>query len=96
MARANSLLTEEDIKAGIESYTGYPVCDVKRVHDPKVAGSMAIRCKIAPGRASSGEQLDFLIGGDAPALKTPEDIAEHLEECEFETWPPRSGGLRFF
>ena len=91
MARANDLVSTGLIKRGIELYTGRFVDAVKRVADPAVAGSMALRAVYR-----DGTHADFLISADAPHMKIPEDVVAALEECEFETWPPRSGKPKFF
>ena len=80
------------IQQGIELYTGRKVDAVKRVADPAVAGSMALRATFV----GSDEHVDFLISADAPHMKTPADVEAALEECEFEAWPPRSGKPKFF
>lgn len=82
--------------AGIESYTGKKVTDINVILDPKVSRTFAMRVTIE----GHSYPLDMLIvGGNMEtgiAEATPEVIAENLEECEFETWPPKSGSLKFF
>ena len=84
------------LKAGIEAYTGKKVTDIKVVEDPKVEYTFAIRSVVE----EFDHPIDFIIVGqnlDVPISKaTPEVIADNLEECEFKTWPPASGTLKFF
>jgi len=96
MARANSLISDEVLHAGIEHYTGHKVRGLERYDDPRVAGCIALRCTVLEGEPDGGTVLQFFISGNAPVLKTKEDVSVNLEEAEFETWPPRSGKLKFF
>ncbi len=81
----------ELLKSGIETYTGRPVMDLKRHDDPVVEGAVALRATM-----KGGETIDFLVSANVGELKTPDSVADVLEECEFTTWPPRSGRPRFF
>jgi hypothetical protein len=83
------------LKAGIETYTGKTVTDIKVVEDPKVSYTFAIRANLE-GR---DYPIDFLIVGQnmekSISNTSPDDIAENLEECDFKEWPPKSGALKF-
>ncbi len=89
------LKRDDSLKAGIEFYTGREVERLSVVEDPQVSYTFAMRA-----RMKDGASIDFLIVGstlDHGIAKTgPGGIADALEECEFETWPPASGRLRFF
>ena len=77
------------LKSGIECYTGFHVKRVSVIEDPLVMDTYAIRC------FKGKMKLDFLIVGFKGSM-TKEEIAENLEECEFEDFPPESQGLKFF
>lgn len=91
MARSNDRVNDDLLKRGIQEYCGDEVETLKREPDPQVPGAMALHAVLA-----KGGYLQFLIAGDAPELRTPEDVALALEECDFGQWPPRTGGPRFF
>lgn len=77
------------LKSGIEYYSGKHAKEIFVVEDPKVEGTYAIRCEL------SGIKVDFLIISFNRSM-TKEEIAENLEECEFESFPPESKSLKFF
>jgi len=77
------------LKAGVEYYLCKHLKEIKVVEDPKVANTYAIRCKFGK------EQVDFLIEGFRKSMDN-EEISDNLEECEFESFPPESGSLKFF
>ena len=77
------------LKSGIEYYSDSRVKKVSVVEDPQVIDTYAIRCYIGKMK------LDFLIIGFRQSM-TKEEIADNLEECEFESFPPDSEGLKFF
>lgn len=77
------------LKSGIEYYSGSRVKKVSVVEDPQVMDTYAIRCYIGKMK------LDFLIVGFNQSM-TKEEIADNLEECEFESFPPESEALKFF
>ena len=85
MASLNSVF-----KASIESYSGDRVKTLKVYPDPQVMGTYAIRTSF-----ETGEVQDGLICHYNPAWSVDE-TAGNLEECEYESWPPKSGGLKFF
>ena len=89
------LLEDEHIisalKSGVESYLGMRVKNISVVEDPLVTGTYAIRCYKGRGRM----KLDFLIVAFTGSM-TKEEITDNLEECEFESFPPESEGLKFF
>ena len=80
----------KDLTLAIRNYSGAIPTNVRLSPDPKVKGTYAIRCN-GPKNAI----WDFLIT-QLPEKKTIEEIADHLEECEFEVWPPLSRGLQFY
>lgn len=86
----------DSLKAGIETYTGKKVTDIRVTEDPKVSYTFAIRATIE-GR---DYPLDMLIVGQnletSIASSSAEVIADNLEECDFKEWPPKSGALKFF
>lgn len=99
MARHNGLIKNELLTAGIEEYTGRVVKSIERHDDPQVVGSIAIRATLHRDVTSMGDVdavVDFLISAQAPALITTEDVASHLEEAEYTSWPPTSGKISFF
>ena len=75
---------------GIEEYTGKTVEKLKTYRDPKVNGTYALKAIM-----NDNKVLDFLICGGYVEEWTPECISDNLEECEFESWPPKSGSLQF-
>ena len=77
------------LKSGIEYYSDSRVKKVSVVEDPLVIDTYAIRCYIGKMK------LDFLIVGFNRSM-TKKEIADNLEECEFESFPPDSEGLKFF
>lgn len=77
------------VKSGIEYYCGKQVKKISIVEDPLVADTYAIRCYIGKMK------LDLLIVGFKQSM-TKNEIADNLEECEFEFFPPKSGRLKFF
>ena len=77
------------LKSGIEYYSDMKVKKISIVEDPLVMDTYAIRCIIGKIK------LDFLIVGLKPNM-TKEEIADNLEECEFEEFPPESNGLKSF
>lgn len=72
-------------KRAITEYTGEAPASVQVHPDPKVEGSYAARA-----RFKDGDKVDFLVAAGSPVS------ADGLEEVTFETWPPRSGNLKFF
>jgi hypothetical protein len=87
------LLEDEHIistlKSAIEYYSGSLVKKVSVVEDPQVVDTYTIRCYIGKMK------LDFLIVGFNQFM-TKKEIADNLEECKFESFPPDSEGLKFF
>lgn len=85
----------DKLKAGIEEYTGRKAKSIQVFADPKVAGTYAARAEM-----EKGDTIDFLVvGRDLPsgwAKATPEEVAELVEESQFEQWPPKVGAPRFF
>jgi len=91
MARANCILTDDQLKMGIEIYTEASVSSFERHDDVRVAGAIALRATL-----DYGAHVEFLIDANAPALMTPDDVADALQEVEFTEWPPAPGKLKFF
>lgn len=84
----NKKLTDA-IKAGIQEYTDRKVVSLK-FHEDSV-GAIAIRAELEEDRS-----LDFLIASfDVEKCKDATSTANHLEECEFKTWPPQESGPKF-
>ena len=86
---------KDSLKAGIETYSGRKVNDIKLFADPVVAGTYAIRATF-----KDRTRNDFLVIGshmEKPIAKSsPDEVAEYLEEIECETWPPAVGEMKFF
>ena len=80
---------KDQCKKAVEEYTGVKVKAIEVVRDPQVAGCVAMKCTME--KKINGEQ-------DLYFLKTHSDpiTSETLEEAEFESWPPKSGQLKFF
>jgi len=78
-------------KKAIEQYSGHKVKTIKLYPDPQVEGTYAIRTKV------EGEEghLDWLICHYRSDWSI-DKIEHELEECEYESWPPVSGSLKFF
>ena len=90
--KTNLLKDKEIISAlenGIGYYSGKQVKKIFVVEDPQVTNTYAIRCNI------DKTKLDFLIIRFKQSM-TKEEIADNLEECEFDSFPPESGSLKFF
>lgn len=81
---------EELIKAGIKDYAGVECTDVKIYPDPKVDYTYAVRATLEDQK----EPFDCLFVGIESSMSV-RDISDRLEEAEFETWPPKSGALKF-
>lgn len=85
----------DSLKAALAVYAGRPVASIKVSPDPKVNGTFAARASMV-----DGDTVDFLVVGSSldrgVARSTPEEVAEAIEECQFEAWPPPAGKLRFF
>lgn len=77
------------LKSAIEYYTGHRVKRISVVQDPLVLDTYAIQCN--RGKI----KLEFLIVGFNQSMSKKE-IADNLEECDFECFPPESEGLKFF
>jgi hypothetical protein len=93
MKMRTKILSDEHViaalKSGIEYYSSSRVKRVSVVEDPLVTDTYAIRCYIGKIK------FDFLIVGFKQSM-TKKEIADNLEECEFESFPPESGSLKFF
>lgn len=76
-------------KAGVELYLGLCLREIALFEDPKVAGTFAIRAISVPG-----ETFTFLVIGYQSTWDKG-TFADNLEECEFSSWPPTSGGLKW-
>jgi hypothetical protein len=74
----------------IECYTDGEKHTVEIYPDPQVDGTYAIR-----SRSKKNTAHDWLVC-KLPRNATVGVVVDYLEECEFETWPPQSGGLQFF
>ena len=77
------------LKKGIESYTEGTIDKILVYPDPQVAGTYAIRTTI-------GKRVSDWLVCNLPSDATVGVVVDYLEECEFETWPPKSGDLQFF
>jgi len=78
---------EREIQKAVEDYAGKELLNLDVIPDPQVPGSFAIK---AVYKAFPDKPVFFLISAGDPISW------EYLEEVEFESWPPRSGRLRFF
>lgn len=79
------------LKAGIEEYAGATVESMQVVADPQVAGTYAIRTRYKGEK----EYCDWMIIRYFSVLSAKQ-ISKMLEECEYASWPPKSGSLKFF
>jgi len=79
------------LKAGIEEYSGAIVESMQIHADPQVDGTYAIRTRYKGEK----EYFDWMITRYFSVLSANE-ISNKLEECEYESWPPVSGSLKFF
>jgi len=82
--------TQQSIKEAVEYYLGQSCSKVEIFRDPQVEGTYAIKIFFDDGNTE-----DMLIVGFDNA-DSIEEISEKLEECEFGSWPPTSGSLKFF
>ena len=78
-------------KKAIEEYSGNKVKTIKIHRDPQVDGTYAIRTKFE----GEEENQDWLVCHYRSDWSI-DKIGEEIEECEYESWPPASGGLKFF
>lgn len=66
------------------------------VEDPQVSGTFAARVTM-PSQAEGPVDLLWVTGAGEYADLPLRDRLEALEEeCDFTSWPPQSGALRFF
>ncbi len=91
MAKSNDHVSDDLLIRGIHTYSGIEVEKLRREPDPEVDGAMALHATMV-----NGSYLQFFISAHAPELRTPDNVADALEECDFEQWPPKTGALRFF
>ena len=81
-----TLSIEDQCRNAVEEYSGKKVKEIDVVRDPQVSGCVAFRVKFE----NEKEYICFIKMYSDPIT------AETIEEAEFETWPPNSGGLKFF
>lgn len=78
----------------VEIYTGRNAKSVKFVEDPRVDDTWALRAEMSDGQAH-----DFLVvfghSNTTSRSASAEEIAEVLEDCVYNEWPPKAGRLRF-
>lgn len=88
-------LLSHKFKRGIEEYMGRPISSVRIHEDPKVSDTWAIRAE-----DSEKNVHDFLVvfghSNTTSRRASVSQIAELLEDCVFDEWPPATGPLRFF
>lgn len=86
----------DTLKNALAVYTGRNVKSIKVCPDPKVDRTYAARAVMA----DNGQVVDFLVVAgqlEKPLHRyTPDEVADLIEECQFEAWPPPVGKLRFF
>lgn len=82
----------ELLKAGLESYTGRKVSNLKTFKDPKVDGAYALRVNF---EKFGDEIFDFLVTNLEGGM-SPDDVAELVEETDYTEWPPKVGNPKFF
>jgi len=80
-------LSKDQIIQVIKEYTGKEPTKVKTYKDPKVDGCVAFRASF-----KGEEDMDGLITGQYVDEFDAQELAdEQLEDCEFESWPPKPG-----
>lgn len=80
---------------GAEGFDYSPVPEsVEVMADPQVDGTYAAR--FADEDGTTVDLLFVTASYPADGLTDAQLIEQTLEEVEYETWPPRSGSLRFF
>lgn len=70
-------------------YTGFrpaAVRDIRVEEDPMYKGTYAARAEV------HAQPFDFMVTGCNPATMTTDAIADLIEECEFDVFPPRVRG----
>lgn len=84
------MLGSETARAIIQNYSGCSLAGYTvEVHpDPRVSTTYAIRI-------SRGNDQEFYLLTNYTNNTGVASAAEFLEECEFSSWPPTSGKLRF-
>ena len=90
MARMTAALLAE----GISQHTGESITpkQIQFKQDPKVRNTWAVRVS---GFPSEDDRMDILLVLD-DVQPSVEAIDEAIEEVEYDSWPPRSGELKFF
>lgn len=82
------------LTAGLEAYTGRKVESIKVFPDPKVEGTYGARATMADGAT-----IDFMVVENhmpkSIHRSTPDELAEAIEETQWEAWPPPVGKIRF-
>jgi hypothetical protein len=82
------------MQAGLEAYTERKVVSIQVYPDPSVSETWAARAVMV-----EGDTIDFfVVGSQLPRrmeLTRPDAIADAIEECMFDQWPPAAGPLRF-
>lgn len=91
-------ITSNDIRKFLmdpdNGFDFHPVApSIQVMQDPQVDGTFAVRFADEGG---VNIDLMFVTGWEAENATCAADVLEDtLEEVEYETWPPRSGSLRF-
>lgn len=75
------MATKAQAIQAVRDYTENPSLQLRTFPDPKVRGAWALQ---------DAEGNGYLLQANDP----PD--ADHVEEVEYDTWPPKPGALRFF
>ena len=78
-------MKHKNARAAIEEYLGHSVSSVLSHRDPHNPDFISLRAH------KSGKNFDFLLDTSVNGFDD-----ENLEECEFETWPPKSDEKNMF
>jgi len=93
MKNTNDDTLIDNLKKVIEEYSGYKLQKILFEPDPLISETYAIRTYYNIKKPK--EFFDWLIIRYNPN-DTVEENSHRLEECEFKSWPPKSGNIRFF
>ncbi len=88
---------KDTFSQGITEYTGRVLTDLLMYEDPIVDDTYALRASFEDGLV-----VDFLIRGSSSRVPggckrmTSTQVVDNLEECMFDSWPPKTGSVRFW
>lgn len=76
----------------LEAWITYTGIGIGAVEDARVEEDPIFRGSFAARIVAEGRNYDFVVTGCNPVTMTTDAIAELIEECEFDVFPPRVRG----